>query len=243
MKEYNILDMLYNEPSRTPPYIDFNISVLDEDGNTITLITNDTFKHLLQANYWSFKLVTPSYYNTVSEQYVELIPDVQSACQYLGYKFNKWKDDRQAGFYNLYKALRAKYNPIHNYDKVIDSETQYTGKEKDEYSKSGTETNSKSYGEDTSIISKTPFDSNSFLDNTKEVNQTHTDTDTLSFTNRKDTNEKSFTDRKDIYHYEERGNIGVTTTQQMITSQFPLTELDSLQRYIVNMFVHENLIL
>ena len=89
-------------------------------------------------------------------------------------------------------------------------------------------------------------------DTTKfEDRQTETE---LSFTNRKDTEERSFTGRKtetekafdervDTYNYREWGNIGITTSQQMITSQFPLTELDKLQHYIVNDFVHNNLII
>ena len=243
MKKYNILDILYNEPERTPPYIDFDITVTDDNGNSIQLISDSTFKDFLRGYYFSFMFLTPSYFDTVQNREIELISTVSDAGRYLGYRFNQWKADRQHGFLRLYEALMANYNPIHNYDKTIHSTMEYDGKEKNEFTKTGTETSQAIYGEEQNIESKTPYDSGTFLDNTKNVTPTHTDTSNLNFTNRKDTSERSFTDRVDTYNYRESGNIGVTTTQQMITSQFPLTDLDSLKRYIVNLFVHENLIL
>lgn len=69
------------------------------------------------------------------------------------------------------------------------------------------------------------------------------DTEVKSFTDRQDEAVKSFDDRIDTHDYHEYGNIGVTTSQQMITSQFPLTELDKLQHYIVNDFVHSNMVI
>ncbi len=68
------------------------------------------------------------------------------------------------------------------------------------------------------------------------------DTNVKSFTNRVTTDEKTFTNRQDETNEYTYGNIGVTTTQQMITSQFPLTELDEIKQYIVNSFVHKYLI-
>lgn len=243
MRKYNILDILYNEPSRIPPYIDFEIDVTDDDGNSITLITDATFKDFLRQYYFDFWYMTPSYYNTVTNTHVELAPDVETAAQMLGYHFNQWKADRAHGFLRLYEALMAEYNPTHNYDKTIHSTTEYKGKEKDELTKSGSEQLQMAKGQDTLTVSKTAYDSGTFNPNTKSVEDAKTDTNTQSFTNRKDSREKSFETRVDEYDYREYGNIGVTTTQQMITSQFPLTDLDSLKRYIVNLFVHENLVL
>ena len=243
MRKYNILDILYNEPSRTPPYIDFEITVLDDDGNSITLITDATFKDFLRQYYFDFWYMTPSYYNSVTNQHVELAPDVATAAQMLGYHFNQWKADRAHGFLRLYEALMEQYNPIHNYDKTIHSTMNYKGKEKDELTKSGTEQLQMSKAQDVLTVSKTAYDSDSFNPNTKSVEDAKTDTNTQSYNNRKDTRDKSFENRIDEYDYREYGNIGVTTTQQMITSQFPLTDIDALKRYIVNLFVHENLVL
>lgn len=243
MKKYNILDLLYNEPSRTPPYIDFGMTTVDGDGNTITLIDDSTFRDYLRQYYFDFWYMTPSYYDTVANQHVELAPDVATAAQMFGYHFNQWKADRIHGFLRLYEALMENYNPIHNYDKTIHSTMDYKGSETDELTKSGSEQLQMSKGQDTLTVSKTAYDSGTFNPNTKSVEDAKTDTNTQSFTNRKDTNVKSFNLREDEYDYHEYGNIGVTTTQMMISSQFPLTDLDQLRRYIVNLFVHENLVL
>lgn len=88
------------------------------------------------------------------------------------------------------------------------------------------------------------------------------DTDVLSFTNRTDTNTKSFTNREDdtwtqygktpdgttderhnITIEHTHGNIGVTTSQQMITSQFPIEYYDEIEHYTVSEFVHKYLVL
>lgn len=42
---------------------------------------------------------------------------------------------------------------------------------------------------------------------------------------------------------ERHGNIGVTKTQELILSQFEVTEQDKLIDYIVNLFVHENCVI
>lgn len=236
MKKYNILDILYNEPERTPPYIDFDITVTDDDGNSIQLISDSTFKDFLRGYYFSFMFLTPSYFDTVQNREIELIPTVSDAGRYLGYRFNQWKADRQHGFLRLYEALMAKYNPIHNYDKTIHSTMEYDGKEKNEFTKSGTETSQAIYGEEQNIESKTPYDSGTFLDNTKNVTPTHTDTSNLNFTNRKDTSERSFTDRVDVYDYRESGNIGVTTTQQMMQQQLDILPKVHIDDYIISSF-------
>lgn len=246
MKKYNICNLLYNDPIPTPPalpVVDFDITTTDDDGNSVNLITNAEFRILLFQKYFSFYLLTPSFYDTEGEQHVELVPDVSAAIIYLGNIFGTWTASRVHGFLKLYEALNAEYKPWVNYDKHIDSTMEYTGKEKNELEKSGSEQLQMQKGEDTTIISKTPYDSSTFYDNTKNVNQLHTDTDTTSFTNRKDTAEKSFTNRKDIYNYTEYGNIGVKSTQEIILTSFNLCNLEDLKNYIVNMFVHENLIL
>lgn len=247
MKKFNILDIIYNEPVRTPPYIDFTITVLDDDNNSITLITDATFKDFLRSYYFDYKFMTPGYYDTVQEEWVELIDDAPQAAQLLGFHFNQWKQDRAHGFLRLYEALMAQYNPIHNYDKTIKSTMDYKGSETDDLTRSGSEKDTFVKGAETTTLSKTATDSSTYYPNTKSEDLTYTDTNTKKYgadnDTRKDTTVKSFTNRQDEYNYHEYGNIGVTTTQQMITSQFPLTDLDQLQRYIVNLFVHENLIL
>ena len=190
------------------------------------------------GDFWPVSLENP-----YTKSIVANVKLCDSSLSVSGNMPSQWKADRQHGFLRLYEALMEEYNPIHNYDKTIKSTTDYRGKETDDLTFSGSEQLAQQKGLNETTISKTPYDDTNFIPNTKSSNAMHTDTDTKSFTNRKNTNEKTFTNRQDEYNYHEYGNIGVTTTQQMITSQFPLTDLDALKRYIVNLFVHENLVL
>lgn len=329
MKKWNICNLIYNDSS-TPPF-SYAVSATDSEGNPVTLVSSTEFIQLLYQKYFTFYLLTPSFYDTEGEQHMELCPDILSAINYLHTIFTNWVNDRADGFLKLYEALRAEYNPIENYNKHIESTMENKGKETtvetptgtetDTFTPSGTETETltKSGSEkntetpsgtetDTLVktgsttnthnsgsngvghvttLSKTPYDSSGFLDAEKTVESPYTDNDVESFTDRTDTNtksftgrktedeltftnrqdqnvktftnrqdqtvksftnrktetEKSFTNRVDEYKYHEWGNIGVTTSQQMIESQFPLTEKDNLPDYIVNLFVHENLII
>ena len=89
------------------------------------------------------------------------------------------------------------------------------------------------------------------------------DTTDLEFTNRKDVSTTSFgtgqnerkdtttktfggssdsEKRKNITDSSIKGNIGITTSQQMISSQFPVEVADKIEHYTVNEFVHEYLV-
>lgn len=328
MKKWNICNLIFNDDT-LPPF-SYEVSGENSEGDTVVLISSDEFVHILVQKYFSFYLLTPSFYDTENESIVELCPTIAPAITHLHSVFNYWVSDRINGFMKLYEALRGEYNPIENYNKHIESTMENKGKETtvesptgtetetytptgtetdthtkagtekttetpsgtetETTTKTGTETNTHNAGvtgSHTTTLSKTPYDSSSFLDAEKTVEQPYSDndvqsfsdrsdtknktftdrktdtelsftnrqdTDTHSYTNRQDTTTKSFTNRKteteksftnriDEYKYHEWGNIGVTTSQQMIESQFPLTEKDTLSNYIVNLFVHENLIL
>jgi len=258
---------------------------VDEQPVTVTLVTDQQFRDIMIAKYNIFNMLSPGYPDPETHQYVSLITNKTEAIAYFKKLFDRWVADKIAGYIKLYEALRATYNPVNNYDKTIHSTMEYsgtetttetpTGKETVELTKTGNEKSTEtptgkesvehSIGQSTVTNSKTTYDSATFQDTDKQVDNARTNTDTtkfedrqteteLSFTNRKDTEERSFTNRKtetekafddrvDTYNYREWGNIGVTTSQQMITSQFPLTELDKLQHYIVNDFVHNNLVI
>lgn len=89
------------------------------------------------------------------------------------------------------------------------------------------------------------------------------DQNVLSFTNRIDTTTKEFAntreddtwtqygktpdgstdERHNITTEHIHGNIGVTTTQQMIESQFPIEYYDEIEHYTVSEFVHKYLVI
>lgn len=267
---------------------DYTVSgthIVDEQTETVTLVTDQQFRDIMIAKYNIFNMLPPGYPDPETHHFVSLVTNKTEAIAYFKKLFDRWVADKIAGYIKLYEALRATYNPVNNYDKTIHSTMEYSGsetttetpsgKETVELTKTGSEKSTEtptgeekvehSIGQSTVTNSKTTYDSATFQDTDKQIDNARTNTDTtsfedrqteteLSFTNRKDTEERSFTNRKtetekafddriDTYDYREWGNIGVTTSQQMITSQFPLTELDKLQHYIVNDFVHSNLVI
>ena len=322
LKKWNSAYLLFND--NTNSYI---VSAVNDEGDTVTLVTDAAFRNIMKQKYFIFNILTPGYYDPEQRKWVDIFTTKEDAISYFKSVFDTWMADKKAGYLKLYEALRATYNPVNNYDKTIHSTMEYTGtetntntptgSETETYSKagtekitetptgtetntltkSGTETSTEtptgteqvqhSIGQGTNTTSKTTFDNSTFYDTEKSVEASKTNTDTTSFTdrqnetelsftdrqdvesktftnrktetetsytNRQDTNTKTFTnrqtvdaktfdDRVDTYDYHEYGNIGVTTSQQMITSQFPLTDLDKLQHYIVNDFVHSNLII
>lgn len=306
--KWNLCNVVYNLD--TSDQFTFDINVTDEEGNTVNLLSDSVFRTKVYTKYTSFSLPTPKFYDTVAEQWRHITTDIDEAGSMLKSIYTDWVNDRKDGFYQLYKALRADYNPISNYDKHSTITTEYTGTEtntntptgsektttdyagteKTTNTPSGTETTTttKSGSEESSLVkgahldtdeaSKTTYDSDTYLGtdkNTHDIPET-TDTDTLSFTdredattlsfdqrkdeteksftNRKDTTELTFTDREttDTKSFDERkdtvteetyGNIGVTTSQQMIESQFPVQAKDKLMDMIVSQFIHENCII
>lgn len=325
MKKWNLINLIMNDDTN-PPF-EYSVTAQDEDGDDVELVTDSAFRLQLMTRYWNFGIITPSYYDTESEQHIEMCSNISDAVDMLHKIFTQWAEDRTPGFYKLYQALRADYDPINNYDKTSKITTEYkgtetntntpSGSEKSTLTKSGTEQHETAFtgsekttntpsGTETSTITKsgsektdkvkgahldtvqnsrTTFDSDTDYDIDKTTTDipTYTDSDTLSFTDREDSttlsfdqrkteDEKTFTDRKDTVtdSYTNRkdeteltftnrktedvksftnrkdevsehtfGNVGVTTSQQMIESQFPLTEKDKLVSYIVNSFVHD----
>ena len=328
MKKWNILNLMMNDNSL--PTFSYNIIGQDEEENNITLCSDQDFKTLIMSKYFTTFLLTPSYYDTVRNEHVELCNDINSAIAFLHSVFTTWASDRIPGFMKLYEALRSDYKPTNNFSKHIDSTTEYTGKEKETETpsgtetetytpsgtetdtltktgkeketetpsgsetettaKSGTETNTHNSGLNNNphvtTLAKTSYDSSTFRDVERTTEDSYSDNDVTSFadredtktktfdqrkteseiefTNRQDTNvksftnrkdetvksfdnrktetEKSFTDRKDIYSYDSYGNTGTYSSQKLILEQFNVTSADDLASYIVNLFVHENLI-
>ena len=328
MKKWNILNLMMNDNSL--PTFSYDIIGQDEEGNNITLCSDQDFKTIIFSKYFTTFLLTPSYYDTVQNSHVELCNDINTAISFLHSVFTSWSTDRIPGLMKLYEALRGEYNPLGNYSKHIDSTMEYEGTEKETETPSGTETNTYTpsgtetdtltksgkeketetpsgtetetnakSGTETNThnsglnntphvttLAKTSYDSATFRDVERTTEDSYSDNDVTSFTNREDTKtttftnrkteseleftnrhdtnvksftnrkdetvksftnrktetEKSYTDRKDVYSYDSYGNIGNYSYQKLILDQFNVTEADDLAGYIVNLFVHENLI-
>ena len=133
---------------------------------------------------------------------------VKQASDYIALygKSHKYEYDK------LVDTLSLEYNPIENYsmtEKGTDTRTP-------NITQTNKGVNTNTVGVDTSITTgKTTFDkSNSFINDTKTTNTgTNTDTQDINTTVTTTGNEKT------IHEFTRSGNIGVTTSQQMIESE------------------------
>ena len=142
------------------------------------------------------------------------------------------------------------------------------GTVKVESEKQGKESSTFNKGAENRETYKTTYDSATALltDSEKLVGTNgvaYEDTTDLEFTNRKDVSTTSFgtgqnerkdittktfggssesEKRKDVTDSYVHGNIGVTTSQQMVLSTFPVEVADKIEHYTVNEFVHEYLV-
>ena len=135
---------------------------------------------------------------------------------------------------SIYAALTANYNPINNYSMTESGEDTRTntGTQSTSGTRSGTETETPNLtttatGENNSSGGLYGFNSAESVpsDTTQGTNKnTNTQTGTVN-TNTSDTTASTRTDdltEKSIHTFERSGNIGVTTSQQMIESELEL---------------------
>lgn len=255
----------------------FSVNYVEADRNDY-IISAGAFRQILRERYADFYFCTSFEYNykTGKREYYDTM---EKATIKLLDTLRVWKHDKQDGLTKLLYALRKDYDPVENYDKKSEIETEFKGSETDKFTptgkvkvelqKEGAELNIKEFGEDTTKQQKTTYDSSTFSDTDKVINETHTDKNVLVYGEdanahslpRKDTTETSYTNRVDKtwkqYGYDENGNvdkrknitiehthgnIGVTTSQQMIQSQFPIELYDEIEHYVVSEFAQKCLI-
>lgn len=124
-------------------------------------------------------------------------------------------------FKKMYDTVLLEYNPIENYDRVEDGTSENWGK--DDY----TNTNS---GKDVTTNTISAMNSSEFQNDTKSQLELGT---SMTHGDKYDNNNK--------YHSRTHGNIGVTTSQQMIEQERRVAEFNILQ-YISDKFGHELMI-
>lgn len=243
-KYYNFYDILFHDASN----FDYGISATIEGVNVVLCSDND-FKSNIQTHFTDFQIINPVFYSVWDDQEVVTFQTLSDAINYVHGIFTRWKKDRLPAFIKLYQALNADYDPISNYDKTSKITTDYKGKEKTTTTPTGEEKDTFVKGAETNTTtdSATTYDSSSEYETGKSVQGTlqYTDTTTTSFTNRKTEEEKEYTSRQDEVNEHTTGNIGVTTSQQMIESQISLTDnmANNIPYYIVRDFVLHHLVL
>ena len=151
----------------------------------------------------------------------------------------------------LYSTIIQEYNPIENYSMSEKIETSYNGKEINATTFTGSEKEIHSINEErtehsqtneggtTNVLKTAPYDSESFFNKEQStttqdspssselsIGNTGENTTEKTFANRSDNNVKSFEGRNDVVTHTRSGNIGVTTSQQMLESQRALANFN-----------------
>ena len=178
--------------------------------------------------------------------------------EYLKRNITFWFSRRLFDFDRMYKSLRTEYSPIENYDRIEDI--------KREYKDSGTDTETLTLGSSTTS-SHTGTDTDSTqgsgsnekgvsaynedgYTNRERDTETHNSNNTQTYnstvTNTESGSDKTQTDygkqRTETENTRIHGNIGVTTSQQMIESEMSLRAKYDIYKIISREFEREFLV-
>ena len=162
--------------------------------------------------------------------------------EYLKRNINYWFARRLFDFERMYEALRVEYSPIENYDRKENTTRNYEN--------SGTDKESTTLGSTTTSTNIGSNDNENKVSAYNESDYTNREKDTQSY-NSTLTNTGSGTDtkqteyglkRKEVEDIRVHGNIGITTSQQMIESEMSLRAKYDVYKIISREFEREFLV-
>lgn len=167
-----------------------------------------------------------------------LLPDPDVFRVSLGF----WSRSQLPIWTKLYESTQFDYNPIWNKDGTI-TETRHLETDDTEtrnLSKTNTETRNLASSADTTATGKTAgYNSNTFQNQDQMVNiGSGTDTGTVSDTGADTGTVNNAGEHDETITRRETGNIGVTTTQQMIREDREINQFD-IYKYIVQSFKYQ----
>ena len=210
-------------------------------------ISSENFQNLLRDfiyDNFGYYEISEKIKNTTERKNKSMLEVIREIASNI-YLSNEYRYD------TLYSTIIQEYNPIENYSMSEKIETAYNGKEINATTFTGSEKEIHSINENrtehsqtneggtTNVLKTAPYDSESFFN--KEQSTTTQDSPTSSelaientgenttektFENRSDNNIKSFEGRNDVVTHTRSGNIGVTTSQQMLDSQRALANFN-----------------
>lgn len=127
-------------------------------------------------------------------------------------------------------VMKSEYNPIENYDNNEES-TTITGAKEENFKKgTNTDTTEVGHGQITTKSDVTSYESNTFADADKVTTDESARTTTTTLGERTDTRTEK--EHIDIFKKRIHGNIGVTTSQQMIESELELRKRNVVTEYL-----------
>ena len=147
-----------------------------------------------------------------------------------------WSATMQSSFARVWSAVNLEYNPIENYDRQEDETTTGTRQHSGQDVTTGSNSDTRTVSDSGSVQNKIAgFDASALVDH---------DSGTSS---RSGTDSTTGTDRTELTHGEKiadagtrtsriHGNIGVTTSQQMLESELDLIPRLNFYRYLAEEF-------
>lgn len=178
--------------------------------------------------------------------------------EYLKRNITYWFARRLFDFGRMYEALRMDYSPIENYDRKENITRDYENSGTDKASTTlGSSTTSSHTGNDTEAVQGggsnekgvSAYNEDGYTNREKDT-ETHNSSNTQTY-NSTVTNTGSGTDttqteyglkRKELEDIRVHGNIGVTTSQQMIESEISLRAKYDIYKIISREFEREFLV-
>ena len=162
--------------------------------------------------------------------------------EYLKRNINYWFARRLFDFERMYEALRVEYSPIENYDRKENTTRNYensgTDKESTTLGSTTTSTNIGSNDNENKVSAYNESDYSNREKDTQSYNSTLTNTGSGTDTKQTEYGLK----RKEVEDIRVHGNIGVTTSQQMIESEMSLRAKYDIYKIIAREFEREFLV-
>lgn len=145
-------------------------------------------------------------------------------------KFESYNTLMASNLKSQLDVMKATYNPIENYDSNEESTTTIGIKEENFKKGTNTDTTEVGQGQITTKSDVTSYESNTFADADKVTTDESARTTTTTLGERTDIR----TEKEHIDKFEKRihGNVGVTTSQQMIESELELRKRNVVTEYL-----------
>lgn len=171
----------------------------------------------------------------------DLYPYHQVA-EYLKLNINYWFARRLFDFGKIYEALRMEYSPIENYDRKENITRNYENSGIDKASTTlGSTTTSTNIGTNDNENKVSAYNENDYTNREKDI-QSHNSTVTNTGSGTDTTQTEYGLKRKEVEDIRVHGNIGVTTSQQMIESELSLRAKYDIYKIISREFEREFLV-
>lgn len=171
----------------------------------------------------------------------DLYPYHQSY-EYLKRNINFWFARRLFDFGRMYEALRMEYSPIENYDRKENISRDYENSGSDKESTTlGSTTTSTNIGSNDNENKVSAYNESDYTNREKDT-QSYKSTVTNSGSGTDTTQTEYGLKRKEVEDIRVHGNIGVTTSQQMIESELSLRAKYDIYKIIAKEFEREFLV-